>query len=184
MAPGTLADMWPPTVRATSPTAAIPAAATAAGGVFGTANVATKTSPAAAMLNRPDRPADVAVANSAVVVRPTRVTGTAAAAAAPTARRHSSVNSQRPAAHPSERPARSVNCSRYRPVSSIGTTASPSVAAPAQSASARTTVAAGAACGLVNAHAAADAPTTTTNPPITARVVTSFVVPPTGFHRR
>ena len=48
---------------------------------------------------------------------------------------------------PSGRPARSVSSSRYRPVSSIGTTARPSVTAAAQSASARTTVAAGAACG-------------------------------------
>src|SRR3954471_16344219 len=73
---------------------------------------------------------------------------------------------------------------RLRQANAVKTTASPSVAAPAQSASARTTVATGAPCGSVNAHAAADAPTTTTKPPIIARVVTSFVVPPKGFHRR
>ena len=84
-----LADMWPPTVRATRPTAVMPAAATAAGGVFAATSATTNTNAAAARLNTLDRPADVATANSAVVLRPTRATGAAVASEAPTTTRHS-----------------------------------------------------------------------------------------------
>ena len=68
-------------------------------------------------------------------------------------------------------------------MSSIGTTAKPSVMTAAQSASARTSVSVSEFCGYASDHPATDAAATTSTPPATGRVM-SGAAPPTTHRRR